>query len=105
MLIKNFVYAKIIDEEYKDFVSEDDINIIVEGNKINFSIHDGEKKEKFFKLLSNNKIKQAYDEEIISDIIGKPIYSPALIKNQIVKIINKIYNKYKYSSVYVLENE
>ena len=105
MLTKAFVYTKIDERLLKEFVSEDDIEIIIEGNRINFSLHDYKKKEEFYKLLLNNKIKQAYDNELISTIIGKPICSPELIKPQIVKIINKIYNKYKYLSSYVLENE
>lgn len=104
MLIDAFVYTKI-DERLKDFISKDDIEIVIENNRIIFSFHDYKKKEEFYKLLLNNKIKQAYDNELISTIIGKPICSTELLKIQIVGIINKIYNKYKYLSSYVLENE
>jgi hypothetical protein len=108
MLIKQFIKLKLnkADERLlKEFVSEDEVDLVIEGSKINFLLHDHKKKEKFYKLLSNNKIKQAWDNEIISSIIGRPIYNLELTKIQIVKIINKIYNKYKYSSLYVLENE
>lgn len=105
MLINAFVYTKI-DERLKEFISIDDIEIVIEGDRINFSFHNYKKKEEFYKLLLNNKIKQYLYDELISAIIGKPTNTPTpLLKTHIVKIINKIYNKYKYLPSYVLENE
>lgn len=85
----------------KEFLSEDEINVYIEYDKVSFSILNHEKKNILNKILSKKMLKQAFDDEF-DKFIGKPI--AAISKNQIVKIFNKIYNKY-YNTSYLLENE
>lgn len=86
----------------KEFLSEDEINVYIEYDKVSFSILNHEKKNIFLnKILSKKKLKQALTDEL-SNFFGEP--TTAISKIQVVKIFNKIYNKY-YNTSYLLENE
>lgn len=85
----------------KEFLSEDEIDIYIKYDKVSFSILNHKKKNILNKILSKKMLKQAFADEL-SNFFGKP--TSAISKNQIVKIFNKIYNKYCNTS-YLLENE
>ncbi len=86
----------------KEFLSEDEINVYIEYDKVSFSILNYEKKNIFLnKILSKKMLKQAFVDEL-NIFFGEP--TTAISKTQVVKIFNKIYNKY-YNTSYLLENE